>query len=387
MRQLLGRIAQQLEQRRQEGRLRQLRNIMPGEGAHILVDRRPLVNFASNDYLGLATHPALKQRAIEYTQRFGTGSGASRLICGNIEPYDYLERKLASLKGTEAALILPTGFQTNLTLLSALCDHESFVAADRLSHNSLLQGAQISGCRWTRYEHNDLTDLDQRLAGAQHRYPNRWIVTESVFSMDGDTTDINSLVKIAKAHQAYVYIDEAHATGVFGRYGMGLSVGHDGIAVAMGTFSKGAGSFGGYIACSQQLKDYLVNFCSGVIFSTALPPPVLGAIDAALDVIPTMEKQREVLLSNAEHLRTRLHQMGFETANSASQIIPIIVGSDTDALSLTDCLQDGGIFAPAIRPPTVPDGTARIRLSLTSHHTTEHFERILSLLRNWRGGR
>jgi 8-amino-7-oxononanoate synthase len=166
---------------------------------------------------------------------------------------------------------------------------------------------------------------------------------------------------------------------------MGMTVGHSGISVAMGTFSKGAGAFGGYIACSQQLKDYLVNFCSGVIFSTALPPAVLGAIDAALDVIPTMEKQREVLLSNAEHLRTRLHQMGFDTGKSGSQIIPIIVGSDTDALSLTDCLQDGGIFAPAIRPPTVPDGTARVRLSLTSHHTTEHFERILSLLRNWRG--
>jgi 8-amino-7-oxononanoate synthase len=380
----IGRVRQQLGQRAEAGLLRQLRNVMPGEGAHILVDRRPLVNFASNDYLGLACHPALKQRAIEYTQRFGTGSGSSRLICGNIEPFEAIERKLASLKGTEAALILPSGFQTNISTINALSAEGTLLACDRLSHNSLLQGAQNSGARWSRYEHNNLTDLDERLAEQKQRYPNKWIVTESVFSMDGDTVDIPSLLKVAGAHQANVYLDEAHATGVLGENGMGMSAGTKGVTVAMGTFSKACGAFGGYIACSQELKDYLVNYCSGLIYSTALPPPVLGAIDAALDLIPTMAKQRQLLLSNADMLRTRLQKMGFSTADSTTQIVPIVVGGENEALSLADYLRDGGIFAPAIRQPTVPEGTARVRLSLTLHHTMEHFERIISLMRNWR---
>ncbi|HEY9791547.1 MAG TPA: 8-amino-7-oxononanoate synthase [Candidatus Obscuribacterales bacterium] len=383
MRHLLAQISQQLLQRQSEGRLRQLRNIMPGTGAQILVDRRPLINFASNDYLGLSNHPALSQRSIEFTQRYGTGSTGSRLICGNMEPYEYIERKLASLKGTEAALILPSGFQTNLTVLDALCGGESLLACDRLSHNSILRGAQTSGARWTRYEHNDFTDLDERLVDQTGRYKTKWIATESVFSMDGDVVDLPSLQKVATAHDAAIYLDEAHATGVMGSYGMGFAAGKAGVTVAMGTFSKAAGSFGGYIACSQKIKDYLINFCGGIIFSTALPPPVLGAIDAALDLIPTMEKQRQLLLSNAEHLRTKLHKLGIDTGNSASQIIPIIVGDDNAALNLSQHLQDGGIFAPAIRPPTVPDGTARVRLSLTVHHTSEHLERIVNLMRSW----
>ncbi len=373
----------QLAERQTSGKLRQLRQIMPAEGAHILVGQRPLVNFASNDYLGLSSHPALKERAIEYIQRFGVGSTASRLLSGNIEPYDYIERKLASLKGTETALILPTGFQTNITLLSALAADKTLLACDRLSHVSLLKGAQLSGARWTRYEHNDLNDLDARLAESGDRYSNKWIVTESVFSMDGDCVDLRGLLKIAQAHDAAILLDEAHATGIFGEQGMGLSVGHKGITVAMGTFGKGLGSFGAYVACSRTLKDYLINFCAGLVYSTALPPAVLGAIDAALDIVPTMEQKRRMLLENADHMRVRIHKLGYDTNKSTSQIIPVIVGNDAEAAALAQYLEDGGIFAPAIRTPTVPDGTARVRLSLTAHHTREHLERVLSLLRSF----
>lgn len=376
-------LENQLAERRASGRLRKLRQIMPADGAHILVERRRLVNFASNDYLGLSDHPALKQRAIEYIQRFGVGSTASRLLSGNLEPYDHIERKLASLKGTETALILPTGFQTNVTLLSALSADKTLLACDRFCHVSLLKGAQLSGGRWTRYEHNDLNDLDCKLAQAGKRYAHKWIVSESVFSMDGDRVDIQGLLKIATAHGASLLLDEAHATGVLGELGMGLSVGQRGVTVAMGTFGKGLGSFGAYVACSRMLKDYLINFCAGLIYSTALPPAVLGSIDAALDLVATLEPQRRQLLENADQMRNRLHKLGYDTNKSTTQIIPIIVGKDEDAAALAQYLEEGGIFAPAIRTPTVPDGTARIRLSLTVNHTREHLERILSLLRSF----
>jgi 8-amino-7-oxononanoate synthase len=376
-------IASQLQQRQSDQRLRRLRNIMPGDGAHIFVDRRPLVNFASNDYLGLSNHPALIERSIEFTRRFGTGSGASRLISGNLEPYEYIEHKLASLKGTESALILPTGFQANVTVLSALAGDDAVIVCDRFSHNSILQGARLSGARFSRYRHCDWTDLDGRLARLDKDRQNRWIVTESVFSMDGDRTDLAALNKVAQAHRAAIFLDEAHATGVLGELGMGLSTAARGVTVAMGTFGKACGGFGAYIACSRQIRDYLVNFCSGLIYSTALPPSVLGAIDAALDLIPRMEKQRQLLLDNADKLRARLHQMGFDTAGSTTQIIPVVVGDDGAALKLAAYLEDGGIFAPAVRPPTVPDGTARVRLSLTAHHTAEHLQRLLNLLKSW----
>lgn len=383
MQDLLSQFRQQLSERESGGRLRSLKSVMPLDGITVLLNRKPLVNFGSNDYLGLASDPRLKQRSIEYTQRFGTGSTASRLICGNLEPYDYIERKLASLKGTEAALIMPTGFQTNLTVLAALTNSGSFVACDRLSHNSLLQGAQMSQGTWSRYHHNDHADLQNRMMKAESA-STKWIVTESVFSMDGDRGDIASLSAIAAETGAGLFVDEAHATGVLGQLGMGLTAGQRGVTIAMGTFGKACGSFGAYIACSAELRSYLINFCSGFIYSTALPPGVLGAIDAALDLIPTMEKQRQQLLSNAEYLRTKLNELGFDTCGSTTQIVPFIIGTDHDAMSASAHLEDAGIFAPAIRPPTVPEGQARIRLSLTTLHTREHIDRIVSSMRTWR---
>jgi 8-amino-7-oxononanoate synthase len=383
MPELSNHFSQQLAERASSGRLRTLKTITPGPGCTVLVDRRPLINFGSNDYLALSSHELLKQRAIEYTMRYGAGSTASRLICGNIEPYEYVERKLAALKRTEAAIILSTGYQANLSVLSTVLQEQAFAALDRLSHNSLLQGAQLSKARWARYNHNDITDVAESIGEAANRYGNRWIVTESVFSMDGDRADIGSLAQLAEQTGSSLYVDEAHAMGVLGEAGMGLAPGISGVTIAMGTFGKACGSFGAYIACSNQMRDYLVNFCGGIVYSTALPPAVLGAIDAALDLIPTMEKQRQLLLSSADYLRTRLQQSGYDTCNSSTQIVPVIVGSDVQAMALSEHLEDGGIFAPAIRPPTVPEGAARIRFSLTLGHTREHLDRIINLMRNW----
>jgi 8-amino-7-oxononanoate synthase len=381
---VLGHYQNLLAVREADSRRRSLREIVPVEGAVIQVNGRQLIDFASNDYLGLARHPILIDRANEFTRKFGAGSTASRLLSGNIAPFERIERKLAALKGTEAALLLPTGFQANTTVIPALADTSSTqVLCDRLCHQSLLTGARLGAGKWTRFAHNDLQHLLTKMAQAAD-CDRRIIVTESVFSMDGDVADLDQLGQLATTRGALLYVDEAHATGVQGMNGMGLAAGRKDVAIAMGTFGKALGSFGAYIACTQSMRDYLVNYCSGMIYSTALPPAVLGAIDAALDVIPTMEKQRELLLSNAERLRTKLRALGYDCGSSTTQIIPIIVGNDAEAVSLAAYLEAGGFFAPAIRPPTVPDGTARVRLSLTTLHTREHLERLCILMRDWR---
>ena len=329
----------------------------------------------------MTKHPELKNRAIEFTHKYGVGLGASRLVSGNLNVYESLERKIAEFKGTEAALLLPSGYQTNTTVLAALGRKQTLIASDHENHNSITIGIQLSQGHWHRYKHNDVDHLQRLLQKSVDSA--KWIVSESVFSMDGDVGDINALSNLATEYDALVYIDEAHATGVLGPNGRGLCSKASGVAIVMGTFSKAFGSFGAYIACSKAMKQYLINFCAGLIYSTALPPPVLGAIEAALDLVPMMDRERAKLLERSARLRARLNKMGFSTGSSCTQIIPIIVGNDVDALSLARYLEDCAILAPAIRPPTVPEGEARIRLSLTAAHTDEHIDHLLSSLKRW----
>ncbi|HEY9679683.1 MAG TPA: 8-amino-7-oxononanoate synthase [Drouetiella sp.] len=345
------------------------------------VDGRTLINFASNDYLGLSKHPALKQRAIEFIERFGAGSGSSRLVSGNLEAYEQLERKIAAFKGTEAALVLPSGYQTNATVIAALGRKQTVLFSDHENHNSIAVGLQLAQGKWFRYSHNDLTHLETRLQQhIAHDERTKWVVSETVFSMDGDATDVNALNQLATAFGASVYLDEAHATGVLGPEGRGLCFGKGTNGIVMGTFSKAMGSFGAYIACSKIMREYLVNFCSGLIYSTALPPAVLGSIDAALDVVPELESEREQLQSASEHVRVRLQAMGFATGRSTTQIIPIVIGEDDDALKLAQYLEENEILAPAIRPPTVLEGEARVRISLTAKHTPEQIHKLLATI-------
>ncbi len=377
-----------LTERLANQRFRSLRSMMPLDDMRVDIDGKQLVNFSSNDYLGLSRHPLLIERASEWLHRYGAGSGASRLVTGNIEAYEILEAKLARLKGTEAALILNSGFQANLSVIAAIGSEDSFLLCDRYSHNSLLQGAKLSKCGWTRFHHNDLADLERRLQQDRAQsVGNRWVVTESVFSMDGDRADIDNLIDLSKRYDARLFIDEAHSTGVLGKYGMGLAAGRTEIDLIMGTFGKACGSFGAFIACSKLMRDYLINFCAGFIYSTGLPPAVLGAIDAALDLIPNMTNERIRLESVAEHVRGELEQLGYATGSSSTQIIPIIVGDDEEALALSRHLEEHGILALAIRPPTVPNGTARIRVSLSAAHSDEQIEQLLNSFKSWQGQR
>ncbi len=371
------------EERKQQNRFRELRPLATTGGAEIWLDGdRNLINFASNDYLGLTKHPELIKRAVEFTEKYGVGLGSSRLVSGNLNVYEKIEQKVAQFKGSETALLLASGYQTNATVLAALGRKRTLLASDHENHNSITTGIQLSQGEWQRYSHNDLGHLETLLRKSVDSA--KWIISESVFSMDGDLSDVSALSSLATKYDAGVYIDEAHATGVFGAEGRGLCYDAKGVDIVMGTFSKALGSFGAYIACSNEMKHYLVNFCSGLIYSTALPPPVLGAIDAALDVVPLMNAERSRLLEQSEKLRDHLNKMGFSTGNSKTQIIPIIVGTDADALSLARYLEECAILAPAIRPPTVREGEARIRVSLTAVHTDEQIEHLLSSLKRWK---
>lgn len=379
-------IDQKLEERRQRQQFRELQPYSPHSAVHHRTADRLLVNFSANDYLGLSKHPALIAAAQSYAQQYGTGSAASRLVTGTYTIHQALEQKLAAACNQEAALLFSSGFQTNSTVLPALLDRSSLVFCDRLIHNSLIQGILASRARFVRYRHNDLSHLEQLLQQAAH-HSNRqiMIVSETVFSMDGDRSDVDKLAQLAQAYDALLYVDDAHAIGVMGQQGMGLAVHQPGIDLVVGTFGKAFGSFGAFVACTQKLRDYLVNYCPGFIYTTALPPPVIGAIDAALDLIPMLDQERHILSQHAERFRAHLRRLHYSTGDSSSQIVPLIVGSEDRALHLSQWLSTQGFLATAIRPPTVAAGTTRLRFAFSSQHTVEQVNALMQAIEDWHG--
>src|SRR6476661_1146035 len=323
---------------------RSLVDVEPVDARMIRVAGRDYVNLASNDYLGLRFRPALVERAAEGVRRYGAGSGASRLVTGNLELFAAIEGKVAKLKGKPAALVLASGFQANAAVLAALFDRavlgaEPLVVADRLNHASMHFGCKAAGVREIRYRHGDAAHLAELLSQYQSDSRPRFILTESVFSVDGDVSPLDDIVRLARAHDACLIVDDAHATGILGRAGGGLS---DGADIVIGTFSKALGSFGAYVACSVTMRDYLINRCGGLIYSTALPPQVLGAIDAALDLIPSMDEDRAYVARLAARFRTGAAALGQDTGNSSTQIVPLIVGAPEAALQLSEALRERG---------------------------------------------
>jgi 8-amino-7-oxononanoate synthase len=355
------------------GRLRATRTLPAG-----------LLNVSSNDYLGLADHPLLRQRAAEWGQSHGVGAGASRLVTGTLDLHEAVERKIAALKGTQAALLFASGWQANASVLASLLrlpGPPAIVFCDTLNHASLGHGCHAAGVARIKFRHNDMGHLAELLAASEGSPGRRFIVTESVFSMDGDQADLPALRALADRYDAFLYLDEAHATGVLGAGGMGLSgTVAGGVDLAMGTFSKALGGFGAYVAGSRALCDWLVNRASGFIHTTALPPPVLGAIDAALDLVPGMDAERGRLHAHAARLRAALSGIGLDHGQSTTQIVPAIVGGEQAALDLAARLRERGILAIAIRPPTVPPGTSRLRLALSAAHSDADIDHLIASL-------
>jgi 8-amino-7-oxononanoate synthase len=368
--------------RSRDGLRRALQAVDARDGRTLAADGRRYINFSSNDYLGLRRHDALIRRAMEWAETYGTGSGASRLVTGNLDLFGPIEAKVARLKGKPAALIMASGFQTNAAVLQALLDRgvlgaEPLVFADRLNHASMHFGCQAAGVRQLRYRHCDAAHLGELLSRYQADERPKFILTESVFSMDGDVAPLGEIAALARSYGATLIVDDAHATGILGEGGSGLSGGAD---IVIGTFSKALGSFGGFVAASETVRDYLINRCAGLIYSTALPPPVLGAIDAALDLAPGMTDSRAHVARLAERFRAGARAIGLGTGASATQIVPVILGAAEQAAAMSAKLRQAGLWVAAIRPPTVPQGTARLRLAFTAAHQDADIDRLLEVL-------
>jgi 8-amino-7-oxononanoate synthase len=381
--------------------LRQLRRVTSPQSSRVEIDGRTLLNFSSNDYLGLANHPSLKHAAVEAIERFGAGAGASRLICGSLGVYHELEETLAVFKGTEAALSFSTGYAAAIGTICPLVGKEDIIILDKLVHASIVDAARLSGAKMRVFDHNDLDDLERILAWSNQRPPasrpgssksKTLIVTESVFSMDGDHAPLREIVELKEKHGAWLMVDEAHATGLYGprRRGLAEACGvSERIEVQMGTLGKAVGAAGGYICGSRVLIDFLINRARSFIFSTAPVPAAAAAAAAGIRLVQSNEggERRDFLWQNLARLRTsvldslplRPRQLFAPAAPSA--IIPLMIGDEAQAVEATSALLKQGIFIPAIRYPTVARGQARLRLTLTANHTSSDLAELHAALK------
>lgn len=360
--------------------LRVVQEVLP-EG-WITMEGRRLLNLSSNNYLGLANSRLLREEAGEWLQRFGASASASRLIVGNLSLHQTVEEKIAAFQGAEAAILYNTGYMANVGVISALMNKGDFILSDKLNHASIVDGIMLSGAEFRRYPHGDLNRLEDLLKKSSARNK-KLIVTDSVFSVDGDIAPLKEIVELKERFGAILMIDEAHGGGVFGenRRGVAEMLGvEEAVEVHMGTFSKALGSYGAYVCGSMKLVEYLVNRSRPFIYSTSLPPAVLGANLAAIRVVAETPELSRKVLENAAYLRQNLNRLGFNTLASASQIIPLLVGDNRKAVEFASLLFKKGVMAVAIRPPTVPPKTARLRLSVTAEHRCEDLDFAISCL-------
>ena len=371
-------IPNELAELKQAGLFRQLREIQSAQGPRVTLDRRELLCFCSNNYLGLANHPHLVQAAKAALERWGLGAAASRLVSGNMTPHRELEEAIAEFKHAPAAIAFPTGYMANLGAITALVGKPDLIIGDKLNHASIVDGARLSRATLRVYPHGNVGKLQRLLDTVPHR--RALVVTDTVFSMDGDLAPLADIVDVADAHGAMLMVDEAHATGVIGPGGRGLvaELGLEGrVPVVMGTLSKAVGALGGWVAGSTDLIDFLRNRARSFIYTTAAPPAVCAAAQAGLKLIAERDDLRDALWRNTRRLLDGARQLGFDTGNSQTPIVPIIVGEADAAMRLSQHLLDRGILAPAIRPPTVSPGASRIRLTVMATHTDADIERVL----------
>ena len=362
-------IADRLEELRDRGLYRRLRLVSGPQGPRVLLDGRPVLLLCSNNYLGLADHPRVREAAAEAAMRWGAGAGASRLISGNMTPHRSLKKRLAKFKGYEAALLFGSGYLANTGAIAALARRGEVVFSDELNHASIVDGCRLSRAETFVYRHGDIEHLAWGLREAEGR--GSLIVTDGVFSMDGDVAPLADLVRLARRHDCRLMVDEAHATGALGAGGRG-SVAAAGLSgevnLVVGTLGKALGSYGAYVCASRELVEYLVNTARSFIFSTALPPPVVAAALAALELLEFQPHRVERLRSNAATLRAAFAAEGLGAGGAGTQIVPVEVGGAARTMELCERVLERGVFAQGVRPPTVPDGSSRLRFTVMATH-------------------
>lgn len=390
-------LGRDLETMSRAGLRRVLRRVDRIDGVRIETPADgPLLNFASNDYLGLAGHPKVVEAAVLATRAYGAGSTASRLICGSVAPHHELEQALAVFKGQEAALTFSSGYATAMGVIPSLVGRGDFVVLDRLAHASLVDGARLSGATLRVFKHNDVEDLDrilrwvsQRRRGTQQegepRISRVLVVTESVFSMDGDTAPLKELVRLKEEREAWLMVDEAHATGVLGpgRRGWMEALGLTGrVEVPMGTLGKALGSVGGFVVGSAILRDHLIHRGRSFVYSTAPPPAAAAAARAAVAIVDSEEgaSRAAVLWQRIREIHAGIQALGWRLPEPEAPILPLVVGEESKAVELAEALRASGILIPAIRFPTVPRGRARLRITVSAGHGPEDVDRLLNVL-------
>ena len=372
-------LADELDQMRRQGLFRPLRVLDTAQDTEVVVDGKRVLNLSSNNYLGLTTHPRLKTAMIEATEKWGAGSGAVRTIAGTMTVHEDLERRLADFKHTEASLVLQSGFTANLGVLQSIVKEGDVIISDELNHASIIDGIRLSKAERSIFKHRDMDDLERHLE--MHRAKRvKLVVTDGVFSMDGDIAPLPAIVERAERFGALVMVDDAHASGVLGKNGRG-SVNHFGldgrVDLQMGTLSKAIGVLGGYVAGPQTVRDFLIHRARPFLFSTSHPPGVAAACIAAIDVLLSEPERIDQLWKNTARFKGGLKRLGFETGASETPITPVIVGKGAVAMDFSDRLFKLGVFAQGIGFPTVAEGRARIRTIVTSVHTDAQLDRAL----------
>ncbi len=379
---VLPHLATELDNLKALGLYRSLHLVEGAQGPRVRIDGKERLLFCSNNYLGLANHPILKEEADAALRAYGLSAAASRLISGNMEPHRTLERRLARFLGTDSALCFPTGYMANLGAVSALVGPQDAIFSDRLNHRSIIDACRLSRAKTLVYRHRDVDHLD-KLLRTQHPFRRRLIVTDGLFSMDGDLAPLPDLVEAANRHSAMLMVDDAHGTGVLGASGRGI---HEHFGIARGidilttSGSKALGAYGGFVAGDTELIDLLINRAPAFVYTSALPPDACAAATAALGLIETRSDLRKSLRRNVHAVRSALHDIGFDLMGSRSQIVPILIGDADRTVAISDHLFQEGIFLSGIRPPTVPEGESRLRLTLMADHSEEDINRLIQAL-------
>jgi glycine C-acetyltransferase/8-amino-7-oxononanoate synthase len=370
-----------MDELRARGLYRRLRLISGPQGARVLLDGKPVLLLCSNNYLGLADHPRVREAAADAAMRWGAGAGASRLVSGNMTIHRRLEEQLAEFEGAPACVLFGSGYLANSGTIAALAQPGDVVFSDELNHASIVDGCRLARAETWVYHHRDVAHLEWGLRQAEGR--GSLIVTDSVFSMDGDVAPLREIVALGQRYDARVMVDEAHATGCYGRGGRGVvaELGLEGeVDLLVGTLGKALGSYGAYVCCDRELADFLVNRARTLIFSTALPPPAAAAAMASLEILREQPERVDKLRRNASALRDALATQGVDCGESETQIVPLVVGDAHAAMDACERALQRGVFAQAIRPPTVPDGTSRLRLAVMASHTRSELRRAASVL-------